>query len=92
MQLNFWIYNAFSTKVFTRLLDHHSRLQKIKVKALKRGSQFNSYSQGQMYPKGAQAPMGGAPGDAYTFYTGMNVIEQEDIAALFDDAEVYIYL
>ncbi|KAF8797427.1 hypothetical protein BYT27DRAFT_7228990 [Phlegmacium glaucopus] len=85
--LNFWIYNAFSKEVFEHLLSHYSQLQKIKVKAVKRGSQFNSYSQGQMFPKGACAPMGGAPGDAYTFYTGMEALEEEDIETLFDDAE-----
>ena len=44
-----------------------------------------------MFPKGARAPMGGAPGDTYTFYTGMEALEDEDIESLFDDAEVYIY-
>lgn len=86
MQLDFWIYSAFSNDIFKRLVSHHSRLQK--VKALSCGSQFNSYSQGKMIPKGAYAPMGGAPGDTYTFYTGMEAVTSEEIEVLFDDAEV----
>ena len=43
-----------------------------------------------MFPKGARAPMGGAPGDTYTFYTGMEALEEDDIQSLFDNAEVCI--
>ncbi|KDR77442.1 hypothetical protein GALMADRAFT_65655, partial [Galerina marginata CBS 339.88] len=83
--LDFWIYNAFSEDNFNKLVQHHSRLQE--VKSLDRGSQFNSYSQGKMFPKGARAPMGGAPGDTYTFYTGMEAVTLKGIESLFDDAE-----
>ncbi|KDR82477.1 hypothetical protein GALMADRAFT_57184 [Galerina marginata CBS 339.88] len=83
--LDFWIYNAFSDEIFQQLVMHHSKLQS--VKKLTRGSKFNSYSQGKMIPKGARAPMGGAPGDTYTFYTGMEAVTLKDIEALFDDAE-----
>ncbi|KAF8955023.1 hypothetical protein BDZ97DRAFT_1861869 [Flammula alnicola] len=83
--LDFWIYNAFSDDIFKKLVSHHSRLQH--VKALTRGSQFNSYSQGKMIPKGARLPMGGAPGDSYAFYTGMDAVTQAELEALFDDAE-----
>ncbi|KDR71175.1 hypothetical protein GALMADRAFT_75401 [Galerina marginata CBS 339.88] len=83
--LDFWIYNAFSDDIFQRLVLHHSKLQT--VKGLTRGSQFNFYSQGKMFPKGARAPMGGAPGDTYTFYTGMEAVTLKNIEALFDDAE-----
>jgi len=41
-----------------------------------------------MIPKGARAAAGGAPGDSYTFYSGMEAITVEGIKALFNDAEV----
>jgi hypothetical protein len=41
-----------------------------------------------MIPKGAREPMGGAPGDSYAFYSGMEAVTPEGIEALFDDAEV----
>lgn len=41
-----------------------------------------------MYGKGARAPKGGAPGDGYTYYAGMDAITADDINALFNDAEV----
>lgn len=66
---------------------HHNSLQN--VKALRsRGKQFNSYSQGEMYPKGTRSPAGGSPGDAYTMYAGMEAVDVESINSLFDDAEV----
>ena len=55
---------------------------------MKRGAQFNSYSQGEMIPKGGRISQGGRPGDAYTFYEGMEAITLYDIDALFNDAEV----
>jgi len=43
-----------------------------------------------MVPKGARVPQGGRPGDAYTFYEGMEAVTLEDINALFNDAEVCV--
>ena len=80
------MYDAFHSTILSRLQSHHSDLQH--VKKITRGSQFESYSQGAMLPKGAHAPMGGAPGDSYTFYSGMEAVTEEGIRALFNDAEV----
>ncbi len=80
------MYNAFPTTYLARLQSHHSELQE--VKKVTRGRQFHSYSQGSMIPKGARAPVGGAPGDSYTFYAGMEAITANGINALFNDAEV----
>ena len=55
---------------------------------MKCGAQFNSYSQGEMIPRGARITQGGQPGYAYTFYEGMEAITLDDIDALFNDDEV----
>ena len=86
LQLDFWLYEAFPQKELDILISHHRQLGT--VKSLKRGRQFNSYSQGEMIPKGARIPQGGRPGDAYTFYEGMEAITHDEINALFNDAEV----
>ncbi|PPQ72972.1 hypothetical protein CVT26_014517 [Gymnopilus dilepis] len=83
--LDFFSYGAFPEKVLEKLISHHQRLQT--VKSLKRGKQFNTYSQGQMFPKGSRAPAGGIPGDAYTMYKGLEAVDETSIEALFDDAE-----
>lgn len=71
------------------MIEHHEVLQN--VKALKcRGKQFETYSQSEMYPKGARAAAGGAPGDAYTMYAGMEAVDAKSINALFNDAQVIL--
>lgn len=45
-----------------------------------------------MLPLGNRAAAGGMPGDSYTPYSGMEAITTDDIEALFDNAEVSIYL
>jgi len=87
-QLDFWLYNAFPEKVFDVLLSHHSALQR--VKEIKRGQQFAHYSEGSMIPKGGREAMGGAKGDTYALYTGMDAVTMQDIDSLFDDAEVRV--
>lgn len=62
-----------------------------KTKAVKRGQQFDSFSQGSMHPQGNCTASGGAPGDSYTPYSGMNAITEDDLKALFDDAEVSLF-
>jgi hypothetical protein len=84
--LDFWLYNAFSEEVLKVLKDHHSSLQK--VKAVKRGKQFDLFSQGSMIPKGSREAMGGAAGDTYALYAGMDAVSLEDLDSLFNDAEV----
>jgi hypothetical protein len=86
IKLDFWLYEAFPQHVLDTLISHHRQLGK--VKSVKRGAQFNSYSQGGMIPKGGRISQGGRPGDAYTFYEGMEAITLDDIDALFNDAEV----
>ncbi|PPQ75845.1 hypothetical protein CVT26_001221 [Gymnopilus dilepis] len=83
--LDFWMFNAFPEAVLKTLIDHHEALQTIK--GVDRGDQFESYSQGSMVPKGSRAPKGGAPGDSYTMYSGMDAVDEQSINALFDDAE-----
>jgi hypothetical protein len=58
------------------------------VKEVKRGAQFKHFSEGSMIPKGSREAMGGAEGDTYTLYAGMEAVSLEDIDSLFDDAEV----
>ncbi|PPQ88524.1 hypothetical protein CVT26_009913, partial [Gymnopilus dilepis] len=87
--LDFWTYGAFPDHVLQNLILHHRRLQN--VKAIKRGKQFDSYSQGEMFAKGSRAPKGGLPGDSYAMYVGMEAIDEESINALFDDAEVWFF-
>jgi len=58
------------------------------VKEVKRGAQFQYYSEGSMIPKGGREAMGGAEGDTYTLYAGMEAVSMQDINSLFDDAEV----
>jgi predicted transcriptional regulator YdeE len=41
-----------------------------------------------MIPKGGREAMGGAEGDTYTLYAGMEAVSMQDIDSLFDDAEV----
>jgi hypothetical protein len=86
IKLDFWLYEAFPQNVLKTLISHHRQLGK--VKSVKRGAQFNSFSQGKMVPKGGRISQGGRPGDAYTFYEGMEAITLDDIDALFNDAEV----
>ena len=81
------MFNAFPEAVLKTLIDHHEALQTIK--GVDRGDQFESYSQGSMVPKGSRAPKGGAPGDSYTMYSGMDAVDEQSINALFDDAEVW---
>ena len=73
-----------------RLIKHHQELQDIK--SINRGRQFDLYSEGQMFGKGARSAMGGMPGDAYVFYHSMNADQQQGIHALFNDAEVHFFL
>jgi hypothetical protein len=84
--LDFWLYNAFTQEVFDVLLHHHASLQK--VKEVKRGAQFEHYSEGSMIPKGGREAMGGIEGDTYTLYSGMEAVTLPDLNSLFDDAEV----
>ncbi len=58
------------------------------MKKVKRGAQFKHYSEGSMVPKGGREAMGGAEGDTYTLYAGMEAVSMQDINSLFDDAEV----
>ncbi|EDR07210.1 uncharacterized protein LACBIDRAFT_298859 [Laccaria bicolor S238N-H82] len=83
--LDFWVYNAFDKDTLCQLVDHHSKLSN--VKKINRGKKFESYSMGKMMGHGSRAAMGGASGDSYTFYAGMEAITQEDINALFNSAE-----
>jgi hypothetical protein len=92
LKLDFWAYNVFPENIFQRLTDHHEEIQQLNLKSVKRGSQFQFYSEGEMFSRGARAPMGGLPGDAYTMYAGMDAIDCEGINILFNDAEVYFYL
>jgi hypothetical protein len=71
-------------------VDHHSQLSN--VKKINRGKKFQSYSMGEMMGHGLRAAMGGAAGDSYTFYAGMEAVTSEDIHALFNSAEVCFYL
>lgn len=41
-----------------------------------------------MIPKGGREAMGGAVGDTYTLYAGMEAVSLEDLDSLFNDAEV----
>lgn len=86
LQLDFWIYNAFSDEILKKLIDHHQRLQS--VKAVTRGQQFHNFSEGAMYPVGTRSPMGGSAGSAYALYAGMGANTLEGLEALFDHAEV----
>jgi hypothetical protein len=91
LQYDFWTFGAFPDHHLARLIEHHEALQN--VKSLRaRGKQFNTFSQGKMYPKGTRAPSGGAPGDAYTMYAGMEALDLNSINALFNDAEVFFFL
>ncbi|EDR05371.1 uncharacterized protein LACBIDRAFT_329808 [Laccaria bicolor S238N-H82] len=83
--LDFWVHNAFDKDTLCQLVDHHSKLSN--VKKINRGKKFESYSMGKMMGHGSRAAMGGASGDSYTFYAGMEAITQEDINALFNSAE-----
>ncbi|KAF9034534.1 hypothetical protein BJ165DRAFT_1409853 [Panaeolus papilionaceus] len=90
-QLDFWIYNALPEDILQDLIEHHHHLQT--TKNLQRGSQFQSYSSGKMFPKGARQPQGGRKGDAYVFYKGSGPsLKSEDdgidqLNTLFNDAE-----
>jgi hypothetical protein len=86
LQLDFWIYNAFSDDILKRLIEHYQRLQN--VKAVTRGQQFRSFSEGKMYPVGTRLPMGGSAGSAYALYAGMGANTPEGLETLFDHAEV----
>lgn len=59
------------------------------MKAVKRGAQFDNFSEGSMIPKGGREAMGGAEGDTYTLYAGMEAVSLEDLDSLFNDAEVH---
>jgi hypothetical protein len=72
------------------LVENHSHLSN--VKKISRGKKFQSYSMGEMSGHGSRAPMGGAAGDSYTYYAGMEAVTMDDIHALFNSAEVCFYL
>jgi hypothetical protein len=57
VKLGFWLYEAFPPNVLDTLISHHCRLGN--VKSVKRGAQFNSFSQGTMVPKGGRISQGG---------------------------------
>ncbi|KDR65316.1 hypothetical protein GALMADRAFT_148783 [Galerina marginata CBS 339.88] len=88
--LDFWVYNPFPSDIFERLLKYHRGLQELNLKSLKRGSQFEFFSQGTMVPRGSRIAMGGLPGDAYVMYPGMEGLDPEGINLLFNDAEVFL--
>ncbi|KDR84702.1 hypothetical protein GALMADRAFT_53967, partial [Galerina marginata CBS 339.88] len=90
--LDFWVYNPFPEGIFETLLKHHEGLRKLNLKSLKRGSQFEFYSQGTMVPRGSRIAMGGLPGDAYVMYPGMEALDLEGIEILFNDAETSMIL
>ena len=71
-------------------MDHHNDLKN--VKPLQRGQQFDFYSSGRMTALGTRAPAGGRPGDAYAMYHGMEAETLKGMTALFNHAEVQIYL
>lgn len=67
--------------------NHH--LQRLRtVQALKRGKQFQNFSNGEMYAVGFRMPMGGCPGSAYSVYEGMGATTLQGLETLFDHAEV----
>ncbi|KDR65712.1 hypothetical protein GALMADRAFT_148477 [Galerina marginata CBS 339.88] len=90
--LDFWVYNPFPAEIFKILLSNHEGLRELNLKSLKRGSQFEFYSQGTMVPRGSRIPMGGLPGDAYVMYPGMEALDCEGINILFNDAETSMIL
>ncbi|KAF8883711.1 hypothetical protein BD779DRAFT_1443730, partial [Infundibulicybe gibba] len=83
--LDFWIYNAFSDKTLEKLITHHSLLKK--VKKIKRGHQFDYYSQGSMRCVGFRMAQGGRVADAYAMYEGMGASNAQSIHALLNHAE-----
>ncbi|KDR65260.1 hypothetical protein GALMADRAFT_82066 [Galerina marginata CBS 339.88] len=90
--LDFWVYNPFPNVIFKLLLEHHEGLRELNLKSLKRGSQFEFFSQGTMVPRGSRIAMGGLPGDAYVMYPGMEGLDSEGINVLFNDAETSMIL
>ncbi|KDR79087.1 hypothetical protein GALMADRAFT_63468, partial [Galerina marginata CBS 339.88] len=90
--LDFWVYNPFPEEIFKIILSNHEGLRELNLKSLKRGSQFEFYSQGTMVPRGSRIPMGGLPGDAYVMYPGMDALDSEGINVLFNDAETSMIL
>lgn len=71
------------------MVNHSKKLSKIKP--IKRGGQFQQFSQGQMRGIGSRLPAGGAPGDAYRAYEGTSADSLEDLDLLFNHAEVCDY-
>lgn len=89
LKLDIWCYNAFSNYNMNRLDNHLQRLHS--VQALKRGKQFENFSNGEMYGVGFRMPMGGCPGSAYSVYEGMEATTLYGLEALFDHAEVLFH-
>ncbi|KDR65700.1 hypothetical protein GALMADRAFT_81605, partial [Galerina marginata CBS 339.88] len=90
--MDFWVYNIYPPKAYERLLSHHQGLQELNLKKIKRGAQFQYFSQGSMVTRGFRAAMGGGLGDAYTMYSGMDALDCEGIEILFNDAETSMIL
>jgi hypothetical protein len=88
-QRDVYVYAVFPDPSLSLLRSHTAGYSQLK--GIQRGQQFDTYSTGNMVPRGERAPKGGAPGDSFGFYADMTPasVDQVDLVnVLFDHAEV----
>lgn len=84
-QIDVVLFNAFARPVWELMVEHTRTVSG--VRELRRGSQFDFYTNGKMYAFGSREPAGGAPGDTYTAYRGIDGSTPKGRDILFDHAE-----
>jgi len=66
----------------------HNRNELPRAAAVGRGGQFQAWKNGEMLGFGSRMPSGGRPGDTYTVYQGMEIMDDVNhIKKLFQHAK-----
>lgn len=81
------VYHLLEEDEMQRVAENQVKI-KMLTKKLKRRKAFSDWDYGQMHPLGSRQPSGGRPGDGYAPYQGSEVLNREDIHALFAYASV----
>jgi hypothetical protein len=67
----------------------HNRNEFPRATAVGRGGQFQPWKNGEMVGVGSRMPSGGRPGDTYTVYQGMEIVDDVNhIKKVFEHAKV----
>ncbi|KAH7904079.1 hypothetical protein BJ138DRAFT_1119749 [Hygrophoropsis aurantiaca] len=76
------VFNFLDAEEMGEMGENQAKLKAL-TKKLKRQKAFEDWDYGEMHGLGSRQPTGGCPADSYGPYSGSEVLQQEDVQALF---------